>query len=211
MMIIINDVMARLAERRPVFCSEADFQHELAYEIRRDDSYLNVRLEWPVADPFRGAIDIMVSGKYRLALELKYLCKRFVATVDGEQFVLKQHGAYNIGRYNVCKDVKRMEDYAERTGHGAAVLVLSNDPAYWQERRRPGDTADASFYISDLRELTGALRWGSSAGAGTLKGREAILDIKGTYSLAWREYTKLPGNGGDFRYLWIPVAAPASI
>jgi hypothetical protein len=199
-MMIINYVMTRLAKRRPAFCSGADFQHELAYEIRLGDSSLNVRLEWPVVTPSRGAIDIIILGKYRFALELKFLCKRFVTKLDGEEIALKHQGAYDIRRYDVCKDVKRMEDYAERTGYGAAVLVLSNDPAYWQERCRHG-TADSAFDISHLRQLAGALRWGSTAGSGTTKGREAILDIKGNYELAWREYSKIGGNGGDFRYL----------
>ncbi|WP_333837131.1 hypothetical protein [Novosphingobium sp.] len=32
-MIFVEDLMASLAQRRTVFCSEADFQHELAYEF----------------------------------------------------------------------------------------------------------------------------------------------------------------------------------
>ena len=48
-MIVIEDLLAKLARRRPVFCSEADFQHELAYEIQKSDPSLNVRLEWPLA------------------------------------------------------------------------------------------------------------------------------------------------------------------
>jgi hypothetical protein len=205
-MISIDDIMTRLAARRPVFCSEADFQHELAYEVRLGAPSLSVRLECPVIP--RGAIDIIIIGRYRFALELKYLCKGFVTTLDGEELTLKQQSAHDIRRYDVCKDVKRMEDYAESTGHGAAVLVLSNDPAYWRERRRAG-AADSAFDISHLRQLTGALRWGSTAGPGTTKGREAILDIKGNYALSWQDYSKVEGNGGEFRYLWIAVADPA--
>jgi hypothetical protein len=208
-MIMINDVMTRLSKRRPVFHSEADFQHELAYEVRLGDPSLNVRLELPVVTPFSGAIDIIILGKYRFVLELKYLCKRFVTTLDGEEFALKDQSGRDIRRYDVCKDVKRMEDYAERTGYGAAVLVLSNDPAYWQERRS-SVTADSAFNISHLRKLAGTLQWGSKAGLGTIRRREASLDIKGTYELAWREYSKIGDKGGDFRYLWIPVADQVS-
>lgn len=43
-LIEIDDVMAGLAARRSVFCSEAELQHELAYEMRRDDPGLGVRL-----------------------------------------------------------------------------------------------------------------------------------------------------------------------
>lgn len=199
--------MSQLSDRRPLFCSEADFQHELAYELRRDDPELGVRLEHPLGAGMRGAIDILLLGQHRYALELKYLCKGLTAQVDDEVMVLRHQGAHDIRRYDVCKDIARMERYAERTGHGAAVLVLSNDPAYWQPRRRP-DTVDAAFDLADLRQLGGTLGWAALAGSGTTKGREAPLEIRGSYPLAWRDYSDLSGIGGRFRYLWVPVAMP---
>ena len=199
--------MLRLALRRPLFCSEADFQHELAYEIRKNDPSLNVRLEWPLTAPSSGAIDVIVIGKTRFALELKYLTKSFSTTLDGEPFTLKLHGAQDQRRYDVCKDVTRMEAYAEKTGQGAGVLVLTNDPGYWQERAS-ADTADAAFNLAHLRELNGSLTWGKRAGPGTTKGREEALEIKGRYALTWQDYKRIEGKAGLFRYLWIPVALP---
>src|SRR3546814_1048400 len=64
-----------------------------------------------------------------------------------------------------------MEAFAKRTGHGAAVLVLTNDPAYWLPRSR-ADTVDAAFDIAEARELAGMLQWSALAGQGTTKGRE---------------------------------------
>ena len=210
MLIEIDTIMARLAQRRPLFCSEADFQHELAYDLRRSDPDVNVRLEYPLGPGLRGAIDILLFGAHRHALELKYLCKGLKTKVGDEDMILRHQGAHDIRRYDVCKDVERMEKYAHRTGHGAAVLVLSNDPAYWQPRRR-ADTVDAAFDLSDLRQLSGVLGWGTAAGAGTTKGRESALEIRGNYPLAWRDYSDLGGAGGRFRYLWVPVAAPKNI
>ena len=207
-MIVIEDLIASLAVRRPVFCSEADFQHELAYEIRKNDPNLNVRLEWPLTAPARGAIDVIVIGETRFALELKYLSKGFSTTLDGEPVTLKQHGAHDQRRYDVCKDVTRMEAYAEATGYGAGVLVLTNDPSYWQPRART-DTVDAAFNLCDLRELTGSLAWHELAKPGTTKNREAALEIKGRYALTWQDYNRIDGKAGLFRYLWIPVASPA--
>ena len=204
--IVIDDLMTRLALRRPVFCSEADFQHELAYEIRKSDPSLNVRLEWPLTTPTRGAIDLVVIGETRFALELKYLSKSFSTTLDGEPVTLKQHGAHDQRRYDVCKDVARMETYAEATGSGAGVLVLTNDPSYWQQRAR-ADTIDAAFNLSH-RELTGRLAWHELAKPGTTKNRETALEIKGRYALTWRDYNHIEGRAGLFRYLWIPVASP---
>lgn len=115
-MIVIDDLMISLSRRRPLFCSEADFQHELAYEIRRNDPQLNVRLEWPLAPPARGAIDLVVMGETRFALELKYLSKSFSAMIDGEPVTLKQHDAHDQRRYDVCKDVVRMEAFSVSPG-----------------------------------------------------------------------------------------------
>jgi hypothetical protein len=67
--------------------------------------------------------------------------------------------------------VARMEAFVRRTNHGAAVLVLSNDPAYWQPRRR-GDTVDAAFDIAEAKELAGTLQWGDKASAGTTRRRD---------------------------------------
>ncbi len=208
-MIDIDRALARLSERRPLFCSEADFQHELAYELRRDDPELGVRLEYPLGAGMRGAIDILVLGQHRYALELKYLCKGLTVQVGNEVMVLRHHSARDIRRYDVCKDIVRMEQYAERTGHGSGVLVLTNDPAYW-EQRHGSDTIDAAFHLTDLRELRGTLQWAARAGAGTTKGREKSLEIRGSYPLAWRDYSDLIGVGARFRYLWVPVAAPRS-
>jgi hypothetical protein len=203
----IDPLMTDMARRRPIFCSEADFQHELAMEIRSRDPGQKMRLEYPLGNEQRGAIDLLLQGERPFALELKYLCKAFVADVDGERFALRQQSAHDIRRHDVCKDVARMEAFARRTGHGAAVLVLTNDPAYWLPRSR-ADTVDAAFDIAEARELAGMLQWAARAGAGTTRGRNEPLQLMGRYPLAWRDYSALGGPAGTFRYLWIPVTTP---
>lgn len=203
-MIAINQLMACLADRRPVFCSEADFQHELAYELRRRDPDLNIRLEHPLGQGMRGAIDILLIGERRYALELKYLCKGLTVQLGEEEVCLRQQGAHDVRRYDVCKDIGRMERYADQTGNGAGVLVLANDPAYWQPRRRR-DTVDAAFNLAHAHEISGLLQWSELAGIGTVSKREAAIAIRGRYPLEWRDYSDLGCRNGLFRYLWIPV------
>lgn len=205
-MIQIERVLSRLALRRPLFCSEADFQHELAYELRLENPELGVRLEYPLEHGMRGAIDILLIGQQRYALELKYLCKGLSTQIGNEPMLLRQQGAHDIRRYDVCKDIARMERYAERTGHGAGVLVLTNDPAYWQPRRRAG-TVDAAFDLADTRQVAGVLEWSALAGPGTVKKREAPIELLGSYPLAWRDYSNVECSNGKFRYLWVPVAS----
>ncbi|HZL04881.1 MAG TPA: hypothetical protein VFE45_05605 [Coriobacteriia bacterium] len=53
----------------------------------------------------------------------------------------------------------------------------------------------------------GSRGWGPGAGDGTTKGRSEALAIRGTYELAWRDYSSLGGRNGDFRLLVVPVTA----
>src|SRR3546814_18254183 len=99
-----------------------------------------------------------------------------------------------------------MEAFAKRTGHGAAVLVLTNDPAYWLPRSR-ADTVDAAFDIAETRELAGMLQWSALAGPGTTKGREVPLHLPGRYPLAWRDDSVRSGAAGTFLCLWITLHA----
>lgn len=208
-LIEIDQIMSEMARRRPVFCSEADLQHELAMELRLRQPHKQIRLEYPLGGDLRGAIDVLLLGERPFALELKYLCKGLVVEVNGERFTLRQQSAHDIRRHDVCKDVARMEAFVRRTNHGAAVLVVSNDPAYWQPRRRT-DTVDAAFDIAEAKELAGTLQWGASAGAGTIRGRDVPLQLTGRYPLVWRDYSDLGVMAGRFRYLWIPVSAPGA-
>jgi hypothetical protein len=206
-LIEIDQIMSDMARRRPIFCSEADLQHEIALELRLRQPRQQIRLEYPLGGDLRGAIDVFLPGERPFALELKYLCKGLVAELDGERFTLRQQSAHDIRRHDVCKDVARMEAFVRRTNHSAAVLVVSNDPAYWRPRRRT-DTVDAAFDIAEAKELAGILQWGSGAGAGTTRGREVPLQLTGRYPLAWQEYSNLGVAAGRFRYLWIPISAP---
>ncbi|HEX8214321.1 MAG TPA: hypothetical protein VF582_02500 [Allosphingosinicella sp.] len=209
-MIDIQPVLASLSARRPIFHSEADLQHELAHELRAHDPGLALRLEYPIGTAKRASLDILLrKGGARFGIELKYLCRSADVTFDEERFALKHQSAHDIRRYDVVKDITRMERFTERFGAEAAVLVLSNDPAYWSSRRRLG-TIDAAFDLCDLGRLTGTLGWATGAGAGTMKGRTDPLIVSGSYDLRWHDYSDLGGHGGRFRYLYVPIARPTA-
>nr|WP_047169033.1 hypothetical protein [Sphingomonas sp. Y57] len=204
-MITIEPLMQRLSERRPIFYSEADFQHELAIELRTMDPDIQIRLEYPFGEGSRASLDVLLrKGADQFGLELKYLCRSADLTVAGERFQLRNQSARDLRRYDVCKDVVRIEEFSRRFGAAGGVLVLTNDPAYWSSRGRI-HACDAAFDLSDLRTLSGVLAWTDRAGAGTMKGREAPLIIANSYALRWHDYTKLAGGGGHLRYLYIPV------
>ncbi|MCB0055647.1 MAG: hypothetical protein KDE45_01425 [Caldilineaceae bacterium] len=205
----IPHLLTDLAARRPVFHSEADFQHELALHIRDVHPNLQVRLEYPLARPGNAAIDILIrNDREEMALELKYLCQRIDSEINGELFALKPQGAQDVRRYDVLKDITRMEQFlASRPKASAAVLVLSNDPHYWQGHRNSG-TIDAAFDLREGRTTSGKMGWAEHAGTGSIKGRETPLQLRGTYTLYWHDYSRIDNEKyGVFRFLYIPVLA----
>ena len=199
----LNDVLSALAETRPIFHSEADFQLELAWHIRERDSNLAVRLEsrpreWAARIAETGVkrprLDIEVrSGEQRTALELKYLKRKNWSGEHGGQYFDLVSGVVDLSRYDVVKDISRIEKYIEVTpSSNGAVVVLAGDPAFWREPEAGGsESADSAFRIHHGATMTGDLGWGPTAGPGTTRGRDR-LQIAGSYSLQWRGYSTEP-------------------
>ena len=202
---MIDEAMGALAAERPLFHSEADFQHALAWRIQRLHPSAAVRLE---TRPRRGIrLDVLVrlDGR-RIGLELKYLVKGMTVDLADERFDLPNQGAHDISRYDVCKDIRRTEVLIE-DGYAdeAHTIVLSNDAGYWQSGRKV-DPVDAAFRLTEGRVLSGTLAWSEMAGVGTTRGREAPIALAGSYPCRWRPYSRVPGakpNAAEFRYLTV--------
>ena len=194
----------RLAEERAVFHSEADFQHALAWSIQKKNPAISVRLELPFrTDASSEYLDLLFAdGQRSLAVELKYKTRTLALSHAGEDFRLKNQGAQDIGRYDFLADVQRLERFvaAERATAGCAIL-LTNEPSYWRESARVG-TVDTHFRLSEGRVLRGSLGWLGHASPGTTRNREKPIVLKGTYTAAWKSFSKPSAEpGGEFRYL----------
>ena len=204
----LRATLAMLAEQRPVFHSEADFQHSLAWAVHAQRPDLGVRLEHPTPwEERRGAIDIWLrAADGAAAIELKYWTRAAELTAGGERFELKEQGAQPLGRYDFWKDVARTERLVAN-GHadGGYVIALTNERGYWNKGR--AGTIDAAFRMHEGSEVRGTLAWSGSPSPGTTDGRESPLDLRGEYVVRWRGYSRpAPGNGGEFRYLLLDVA-----
>lgn len=207
-MIEIGEVLSTLAGQRPVFHSEADFQHALAWKIHQSLPSALVRLELPVQVNQQFLhIDIWVACQDTiLAIELKYKTRGLAIQVGNEQYRLKDQSAQDIGRYDFVKDVQRLEQVtlAHPNVTGYAIL-LTNDSAYWT-KPPSHSTADADFRLHDGRVLKGILAWGINASAGTMKGREQPLQLRGEYYLHWSDYSHPSAERcGKFRVLVVKV------
>lgn len=148
-----------LAEYRPVFHSEADFQRELAWLLRLSDRNREVQMEDPIFGAGKGAVDICVRdrGTIVAAIELKYYTQNFYTKLGGEEFRLKRHGAHDQRGYDVYKDIQRLERFMKHHPHAtAAVILLTNDDRYWKGFVRQG-TIGAEFALHEGRIVRGNL------------------------------------------------------
>ena len=203
----IHRIMGELSESRPIFHSEADFQHALAWAIRETVPDSRIRLEFnPFAqDDRRSYLDIWLADS-GVALELKYKTSALTAEVCGERFNLLNQGAQNHGRYDFLSDVQRLERAAREGGARAGYAVmLTNDSSYWRPPSPSYKSAnDAAFRIHEGRRVRGELRWIRES-RGT-KGRESPIRLTGDYTMRWRDY---PTTGSErnwgFRYLAVAV------
>ena len=77
-MIDFDHILQELAKKRPVFHSEADFQHALAWEIYSSDNDYSIRLEYPFQhDQGIFYVDILLFNKFeKIVLELKIQNKK---------------------------------------------------------------------------------------------------------------------------------------
>ena len=202
----IEETMAALARTRPVFHSEADFQHAFAWQLHVACSEARIRLETRPRPGVR--LDVMadIEGR-RVAFELKYLLRDLTTRIDDERFELPFQGAQDVRRYDFVKDIVRLEvlvaDHVADTGF---AIALTNDPTYWQGGNRE-DVMDAAFRLGEGRALAGAVAWAAHTGAGTQHGREVPLLLAGSYQLRWRDFSRVEEKRyGVFRYLVVQVS-----
>ncbi len=207
----VSAVLTALANHRPIFHSEADFQHAIAWEIHKHMPRASVRLERPVEVSHlnkRLYVDIWIEqGADVLAIELKYKTRALQVLVENEQYALRSQTAQDLGRYDFIKDIGRVENIVtDRAPHASGyAILLTNDPSYWTQSRND-NTADAKFRLHEGSTLHGGLGWGPGASEGTKRGREELLQLRESYALQWEDYSRpAEGSYGRFRYLVVGV------
>jgi hypothetical protein len=207
----LHGVVHALSIDRPIFHSEADFQHALAWTIQKTYPDFEVRLEkreGPKGNEKYFDICIIVSSRI-IPIEVKYKTRALQWKIIGrdrvENYSLKYHAAYGLVRYDFIKDIARIEEYK----NGGFVIFLTNDKLYWEESSYKG--FDDGFKIHEGKKLRGVLRWKPGIAPGSIKGREKPITLKGEYALHWENYSALkdesspqPSNA-TFRYVLIEV------
>ncbi len=202
-MLDIHNLIADLAQHRPIFHSEADFQHALAWQIHKVIPNCEIRLEMPYrVSQGNWYLDIWLQTM-EIAIELKYRTKRMEGEKDGEYFLLKDHSGHTQGRYDFCKDIQRLERVvADRKAKSGFAILLTNDPSFWKPPKQGGwkTTKDANFRIHEGQRIKGELAWAEQACLGTTEGGERQIRLNSSYSLHWQDYS----HWGKQALLWLP-------
>lgn len=183
----VHAILKALAHERPVFHSEADFQHAFAWLVHETVPDHQIRLEYKPLPDERLYVDLWISTM-RLAIELKYRTRKLAVTHAGEHFGLRQQGAQDIGRYDFLKEVQRLERLCCGPADAGYAILLTNEHLYWNPSRHPGNV-DEAFHLHHGRNLSGTLAWSPRASTGTTQSREAPINLDNTYDLAWHEYS----------------------
>jgi len=202
-----------LAVQRPVFHSEADFQHALAWIIHEQHPDFTVRLEYrPSKLKEKAYIDIWLERDGAIyAIELKYKTRDLKVTVGDEPFSLLDQNAQDQARYDFCRDIGRVEMLAGAYPRliGLAVF-LTNDQGYWRLSGR-NSNVDTAFRLHDTAKLRGRLEWADHASAGTTKGRTDAICLQGAYGVNWMVYSTCgTGRNGEFR-MTLVTTNPAAL
>jgi hypothetical protein len=203
----LGDALRALAVARPIFHSEADFQHALAWQVHAADPLMSVRLETRAAQGER--LDLWFRRPdlgLSTALELKYLCASLDAVVAGERFVLPAQGAQDIRGYDVMKDIARVERIvAGAVTDKGAVVTVTNDASYWTRPSHGRTTGAAAFRLYEGEHVGGRRAWGPES-AGTQRYRQDAIELSGDYVMAWHDYSVVTDQrGGRFRQLIIEI------
>jgi len=178
---------------RSVFHSEADFQHALAWKIKEKFKDAKIRLEKPFnVDGKVFYIDIFIEiNNKKLGIELKYKTKKLNKLIKDEEYNLKDQGARDLGRYDFCKDIFRIERFIEK-GYidWGLVILLTNDKGYQTgngSKKQSKETIDSQFRLPHGKKLEGNMIWNRTPK--WTNGRGEIL-LKGNYDISWREHDK---------------------
>ena len=187
---LVQRAMAELATTRPVFHSEADFQHAFAWQLRALDPATEVRLERRLSSQTNERLDLLLhSGDDRIAIELKYPLAQASIDVDGEEFVLKNQGATDIMRFGYVWDIVRIERMvASGLATAGVALILTNVSQLWLPPRQSWRVAaDTAFRFHDGETLTGELGWQGDATWWQGKYPESV-HLGGAYEMSWQPF-----------------------
>jgi hypothetical protein len=210
----ITKTLNNLAQNRPIFYSEADFQFALGWQLKEDYGIEKIFFERPIEVSKKIIyLDLFfIYNNKKIAIELKYKTSEFkVEFPSDEQFHLKEQAALDLGRFDVLNDLQRIEMLAhENKVDYGYVIFLTNCSAYWTDNQYKGieKANDIDFRLTNGRNIRGSLQW-QNGSKETTYGKDRIngLKLEKSYDLIWNDYYKFDSSNKNniFRYLIINI------
>ena len=213
----IKNILNDLSIKRPIFHSEADFQHALAWQIKEfyqqqkhDDLEIQLERRFDLKNGKQTHLDILfkINNTKIFPFELKYKTKgkykKDFLTVETEKdtFKLKNQGAKDGGRYLFLRDISRIEEIIKQNKFDTGYAIfLTNDSGYWNKSNR--DTIDKDFLIHEGRILKGVLKWKEGCFALKMKEYKSPINLQGTYKVNWINYSNVQQI--EFKYLLLEI------
>lgn len=216
----LESALISLASQGRVFCSEADFQFSLAWEIKQTCHHAHVFLEKPVVVRSKTLhVDIVVLiNKQYFYIELKYPTSPCTYTFKDETPVsLTSQSAEDLLRYDYCKDILRLYGIysvaPDSFGGGYAILLTNDELIYKEPRFHNNKVLDYSFRIHERRDAVfpypqpGRVIWNNkdkSDGHWTNSGGRKNSFVLPTISTCWENYLTFHDDNSSlqvFKYL----------
>jgi len=216
----IIQALSQLAAANRIFCSEADFQFALAWELQRLLPLTSIFLEKGVSVPSDTYyVDIVVeSGGKIYYIELKYHTSTCNWHFRDTPIRLKNQGAQDLLRYDYLKDIYRLQkiknNCEKEAFAGGFAIILTNDRLVYDAPVSFKNTLDCGFRIHDRRgtrvskhPIPGLVSWnnkGRGSGHWTQRGERKLSFSVPPISTAWSQYLSFRdsiGESQDFRYL----------
>lgn len=191
--------MKILAERRPVFHSEADFQFAFS-QIMANEGVDRIRLERRVKLEGRRVMQLDITGYLEgnpIVLELKYPKDGYVGTVPTEGF--DEDFTLSVGEPGlvyIWKDVERIEALVDSGLFTDGAAITLTNFKLWREKLRQNQLQD--FMLNEGRTVNA----GSTLEipVGTTWAVEGIrISLASSYTCAWHPYSA--PHGTEFQYL----------
>ena len=206
----VDELLKKLAKKKPIFENEKDFQYALSHELARAYPNCLIYLE---GRPLRIEEDFnydicMVLDDTEIFFELKHKPTKFTATIKSKEYQLKSQDANDLYSYDFLFDVWRLELAVTKKSHTGFAIFLSNDHRYWSGARKTAHYYP--FRLEDKREIkkNTVLAWtDSKEKKGT--GRQLDLTFEQDYTFEWQDYSIIengtPIEKGQFRYLLLEI------
>ena len=160
----IKDIIDSFAKRGTIFSNEAQFQFDLAWELRERNYGEKILLEHLIPKDSNGKkryIDIVIkNGDYCIPIELKYKTtdKEIEYLLDnGEIVKTYNQGACDLGCYDFLKDLSRIEDIVSDKEYifiqgkdmkveKGYVVIITNEKTYYEGPKNGKFDEDKKLY-----------------------------------------------------------------